>query len=41
MGSASYFYSKDNGKIWLMPDGRQYSNLPLDYSEALAAGTIP
>jgi hypothetical protein len=41
MGSGPYFYSKDNGKTWLMPDGRQYTNLPLDYSEAVSVGSIP
>jgi hypothetical protein len=41
MGSSPYFYSKDNGKTWLKPDGRQYTNLPLDYSEAVSAGSIP
>lgn len=41
IGSAPYFFSKNNGKTWLMPDGTQYDNLPLDYSEALSTGSIP
>jgi hypothetical protein len=41
MGSAPYMYSKDNGNTWLKPNGQLYTNLPLDYSEAVVARSIP
>lgn len=41
MGSAPFFYSKDYGTTWQMPDGTPYTGLPLDYSESSQLNIIP